>query len=115
MVKYIQLQNKKRIMMIDSFPHFISKETQYLIQEETGEQLSYPEQIAFLSNSVERNKQIIADIQRNYRLGRTSLVLSDRVEHLKILTGLLDNKISFFVLSGNQNDIRVLSDLIVKS
>ncbi|MFK4964709.1 hypothetical protein [Lactococcus garvieae] len=38
MTKYIQLQNKKKVELINTFPHFITKEIQYLVKEESGEQ-----------------------------------------------------------------------------
>lgn len=66
------------------------------------EQLTYAEQLGFLSQSKERNQQIIEDVQENYRLGRTSLVLSERIEHLNALQSLFDKEFSCFVLSGHQ-------------
>ncbi|MDR2832293.1 MAG: DEAD/DEAH box helicase family protein [Streptococcaceae bacterium] len=64
--------------------------------------LGYSEQINFLAQSGERNKQITDDIQENYELGRTSLVLSERVEHLNILRDILEENMKTFLLSGSQ-------------
>lgn len=78
------------------------------------EQLGYAEQIGFLAQSKERNRQIIADIQKNFQLGRTSLVLSERVEHLNILQEMIGKKCRIFMLSGNQTKKRnqqIISEL----
>ena len=49
----------------------------------------------------ERNKLIIQDILDAYREGRQCLVLSERLEHLDILTYLLKEHVSsLFVLKG---------------
>ncbi|MDR2977498.1 MAG: DEAD/DEAH box helicase family protein [Streptococcaceae bacterium] len=71
--------------------------------DRTFEDLSYPEQLNFLSKSKIRNQQIIEDINQNYQEGRTSLVLSERLEHLDLLKNLLDENVKSFTLVGGRS------------
>jgi len=58
--------------------------------------LTYTKQIAYLAKSMTRNEQIVEDIVRQARSGRFSLVLSERVEHLKLLKQLVIQKLPNF-------------------
>jgi superfamily II DNA or RNA helicase len=71
--------------------------------DRTFEDLSYPEQLNFLSKSKIRNQQINEDINQNYQEGRTSLVLSERLEHLDLLKDLLDENVKSFTLVGGRS------------
>ncbi|SJZ61489.1 Superfamily II DNA or RNA helicase [Pilibacter termitis] len=71
--------------------------------EENFEELTYAGKLAKLSLSQERNTQIAHDVVENFQIGRTSLVLSERVEHLHALFEQVKEKISeqqLFVLTG---------------
>lgn len=67
------------------------------------EKFVYPEQLNFLSHSQSRNQQITDDIVENYHLGRVSQILSERVEHLNLLSDLLEENVLHFTLTGRQS------------
>ncbi|WP_020007685.1 TOTE conflict system archaeo-eukaryotic primase domain-containing protein [Salinicoccus albus] len=86
---------------------------------EFAKELSYTEHIEALLNDRERNEQILEDIVENVTLGRTCIVLTERIEHVQILKELLienDVKQSVFVVTGkegqkvNQKNIEVMKE-----
>ena len=63
----------------------------------------------------ERNKLIVQDILNAYHKGRECLVLSERLEHLDILQGLLQEHVSsLFILKGGygKKQIKAIMDAI---
>lgn len=81
---------------------------------------TYTNQLKQLSRSTSRNKQIIRDVIEQVRLGRTILLLSERVEHLKILSEMMHQELGtvpLFEMTGkskkseNRNRIAEMSQL----
>jgi len=70
--------------------------------DKSFENETYPEQLNFLSNSKERNRQIVEDINENYNQKRAILVLSERVEHLETLRELLTQE-TIYLLTGSNS------------
>ncbi|GEK90984.1 TOTE conflict system archaeo-eukaryotic primase domain-containing protein [Alkalibacterium kapii] len=56
-----------------------------------------------LINNDNRNRLIVEDVLENAKEKRYSLILTERIEHIKILKALLEEELdNVFVLSGNQ-------------
>ncbi len=111
--------NAKDAALERPFEHIlIPQTTNFSILESEGEKVTIQQIYQSLSEDEDRNNLIISDVISNVKMGRSPLLLTERVSHLKILADKLLNKVeNIIVLHGGMgnkklNKIREQLDII---
>ncbi len=93
--------NAKDAALERPFAHIMLPQYTNFSVAEVGEKATIQQIYQSLSEDKERNKQIITDVISCARNGRSPLLLTERISHLKLLTNLLKGKVkNIIVLHG---------------
>ncbi len=65
--------------------------------------IGYADQISILIKDENRNKLIVNDLIKEYKNGRTIMLLTDRIEHLNILKEMLKDVSKLYVINGEMS------------
>lgn len=82
------------------------------ITDGNTENKTYNEKIQDLATNSERNEKIVKDVMNCLNEGRHILLLSERIEHLKILNQLLRQRVKkyrVYLITGNLGDIKEIN------
>ena len=97
--------NAKDAALERPFEHIMIPRSTNFSVPESEENVTIQKIYQYLSEDKERNDQIVSDVISNVRMGRSPLLLTERVSHLKILADELSKKIeNIIVLYGGMGN-----------
>ncbi len=97
--------NAKDAALERPFEHIMLPRSSKFSVPESEEKVTIQQIYQYLSESEDRNNQIISDVISNVRMGRSPLVLTERVSHLKFLGDKLSDKVkNTIVLHGGMGN-----------
>lgn len=97
--------NAKDAALERPFEHImIPRSTKFSVPESEGK-VPIQQIYQYLSENDDRNNQIVSDVISNVRMGRSPLILTERVSHLKFLNDKLSDKVeNIIVLHGGMGN-----------
>ena len=97
--------NAKDAALERPFEHIMIPRCTNFFIPESEEKATIQKIYQYLSESEDRNNQIISDVISNVRMGRSPLVLTERLTHLKFLEDKLSDKVeNIIVLHGGMGN-----------
>ena len=97
--------NAKDAALERPFEHIMIPRSTKFSAPESEEKVTIQKIYQYLSENEDRNNQIVSDVISNVRMGRSPLLLTERVSHLKILADKLSDKVeNTIVLHGGMGN-----------
>jgi superfamily II DNA or RNA helicase len=97
--------NAKAAALERPFEHIIIPRSTKFSVPESEEKVTIQQIYQYLSENEDRNNQIVSDVISSVRMGRSPLLLTERVSHLKTLADKLSDKVeNIIVLHGGMGN-----------